>query len=148
MDRFETFSLALFHITRYWNRIAAEEMKHYGLKGPHAFYLVTILSHNGQITATQLCELCGKDKADVSRSITGMEQKGLLVRQGTNTYRAKLQLTQSGMEAARRVRQTAAEIVDRVGRDLTPENRAVFYEVLASISANMESITKERYDQP
>ena len=61
MDRFETFSLALFNMSRYWNRLAAEEMEKYGLKGAHAFYLVTILRHDGDVTASQLCELCGKD---------------------------------------------------------------------------------------
>ena len=34
-------------------------------------------------------------------------------------------------------------IVDRVGGDLTPENRAVFYEVLASVTANLEKLCKE-----
>ena len=74
MDRFETFSLALFNISRYWNRLAADEMAKYGLKGAHAFYLVTILRYDGTVTASQLCELCGKDKADVSRAVSKMEQ--------------------------------------------------------------------------
>ena len=143
MDRFETFSLALFNISRYWNRIAAEEMTKYGLKGSHAFYLVTILRHDGDVTASQLCELCGKDKADVSRAVSKMEEFGLLVRTGSNPYRAKLKLTESGIAAARAVRETAATIVDRVGGELTPENRAVFYEVLSSITANLENLCKE-----
>ena len=137
MDRFETFSLALFQLSRYWNRIAAEAMKPYELKGPHAFYLVTILRHNGRITASGLCGLCGRDKADVSRSIAEMERKGLLERVGKNPYRAMLQLTESGLLAADRIRQTAGEIVERVGGDLTEENRTVFYNALGSITANM-----------
>lgn len=143
MDRFETFSLALFNISRYWNKIAADEMEKYGLKGPHAFYLVTILRNDGDITASQLCELCGKDKADVSRAIARMEQIGLLQRVGSNPYRAKLLLTDSGREAAASVRQTAQLIVDRVGGDLSPEDRAVFYEVLGSITSNLEKLCKE-----
>ena len=143
MDRFETFSLALFNMSRYWNRLAAEEMEKYGLKGAHAFYLVTVLRHDGDVTASQLCELCGKDKADVSRGITKMESCGLLERTGPNPYRAKLKLTESGLEAAQAVRQTAATIVDRVGGDLTPENRAVFYETLGSITSNLEKLCKE-----
>ena len=143
MDRFETFSLALFNISRYWNRIAAEEMEKYGLKGAHAFYLVTILRHDGDVTASQLCELCGRDKADVSRAVSKMEENGLLLRTGTNPYRAKLKLTESGMEVAREVRQIAATVVDRVGGDLNPENRAVFYQVLSSVTANLETLCKE-----
>ena len=143
MDRFETFSLALFNMSRYWNRLAAEEMEKYGLKGAHAFYLVTILRHDGDVTASQLCELCGKDKADVSRAVAKMEEYGLLERTGANPYRAKLKLTEQGIAAAQAVRETAAVIVDRVGGDLTPEKRAVFYEVLASVTSNLEKLCKE-----
>ena len=88
MDRFETFSLALFSISRCWNKIAGEEMRRYGLKGVHAFYLVTILRHDGELTAANLRELCGRDKADVSRSVSAMESMGLLSRTGDNPYRA------------------------------------------------------------
>ena len=143
MDRFETFSLALFNMSRYWNRLAAEEMEKYGLKGAHAFYLVTVLRYNGEITASQLCELCGKDKADVSRGVSRLEAIGMLQRVGSNPYRAKLQLTEQGIAAAQAVRETAQTIVDRVGGDQTEENRAVFYEVLASVTANLEKLCKE-----
>lgn len=143
MDRFETFSLALFNMSRYWNRLAAEEMEKYGLKGAHAFYLVTVLRYNGEITASQLCDLCGKDKADVSRGVSRLEAIGMLQRVGSNPYRAKLQLTEQGIAAAQAVRETAQTIVDRVGGDLTEENRAVFYEVLASVTANLEKLCKE-----
>ena len=143
MDRFETFSLCLFNISRYWNRIAAEEMKKYGLKGSHAFYLVTILRHDGQITASDLCQMCGKDKADVSRAVSKMEELAMLIRVGDNPYRAKLRLTETGLQAALHVRQTAAVIVDRVGKDLTPEKRAVFYDALSSITGNLEELCKE-----
>ena len=143
MDRFETFSLALFNMSRYWNRLAAEEMEKYGLKGAHAFYLVTVLRYNGEITASQLCDLCGKDKADVSRGVSRLEAIGMLRRVGSNPYRAKLQLTEQGIAAAQAVRETAQTIVDRVGGDLSPEDRAVFYEVLASVTANLEKLCKE-----
>lgn len=143
MDRFETFSLALFNMSRYWNRLAAEEMEKYGLKGAHAFYLVTVLRYDGEVTASQLCDLCGKDKADVSRAVAKMEQIGLLERVGSNPYRARLKLTEQGIAAAQAVRETAAVIVERVGGDLSPEKRAVFYEVLASVTANLEKLCKE-----
>ena len=143
MDRFETFSLALFNMSRYWNRLAAEEMEKYGLKGAHAFYLVTILRHDGEVTASRLCDMCGKDKADVSRAVARMEQIGLIVRVGANPYRARLKLTEQGIAAAQAVREAAGVIVDRVGGDLTPEKRAVFYEVLASITANLEKLCEE-----
>ena len=145
MDRFETFSLALFSISRCWNKIAGEEMRRYGLKGVHAFYLVTILRHDGELTAANLRELCGRDKADVSRSVSAMESMGLLSRTGDNPYRAKLKLTDTGVAAAQSIREIAAGIFDRVGGELTPENREIFYKTLATVSSNLEEYCKKGF---
>ena len=143
IDRFERFSVAIAEISRCWHKLATEEMKKYGLKGSHAIYLTTLCRHDDGLTAPQLCELCGKDKADVSRSVAKMAEIGLLERTGANPYRAKLKLTEQGIAAAQAVRKTAEIIVDRVGGDLTPEKRAVFYEVLASVTLNLENLCKE-----
>ena len=145
MDRFETFSLALFSISRCWSKIAGEEMKRYGLKGAHAFYLVTILRRDGELTAAKVSELCGRDKADISRAVSAMESLGLLTREGDNPYRARLKLTETGTAAALSIRETAARIVDRVGSDLTPEKREIFYEALAIVSANLEEYCEKGF---
>ena len=42
VDRFEKFSLAISEISRYWHKIAAEELKPYELKSTHAIYLTTM----------------------------------------------------------------------------------------------------------
>lgn len=145
MDRFETFSLALFSISRCWNKIAGEEMRRYGLKGVHAFYLVTILRHDGELTAANLCELCGRDKADISRAVSAMESLSLLQRTGDNPYRARLKLTDNGRAAALSIREIAAGIFDRVGGELTPENREIFYKTLATVSSNLEEYCKKGF---
>ena len=76
IERFGRFSFAIFEITRHWHKLASDEMAKYGLKGPHATYLTTLYSFKDGITAPKLCELCGKDKADVSRMMSIMEEKG------------------------------------------------------------------------
>ena len=95
IDRFERFSVAIAEISRCWHKLATEEMKKYGLKGSHAIYLTTLCRHDDGLTAPQLCELCGKDKADVSRMMTIMEDKGLVIKEGDNRnrYRGVLKLT-------------------------------------------------------
>jgi hypothetical protein len=84
IDRFERFSMAISEISRHWHKIAAEELEKYGLKGPHAIYLPAMYQHQDGITAARLADLCGRDKADVSRMMTIMEQKGLVLRDGAN----------------------------------------------------------------
>ena len=78
LDRFARFSLAISNIHRCWHKLAAEEMAKYGLNSPHAIYLNTLHCYPEGITAAKLCKLCGKDKADVSRMISILENKGLV----------------------------------------------------------------------
>ena len=79
IDRFERFSIALFNLSHYWNRIASEEMRKHDLKGAYALYLITLYNHPEEITAARLAELCKRDKADVSRAISSFQKKGMLL---------------------------------------------------------------------
>lgn len=142
IDRFERFSLAISEISRCWHKIAADEMEKYGLKGSHAVYLTTLCRYPDGITAARLCELCAKDKADVSRMMSIMEKKELVVKEG-NSYRAQLKLTPAGLEAAEHVRRRATVAVENASRGLTPERRAVFYEALELIVSNLQNICEE-----
>lgn len=142
IDRFERFSLAISEISRCWHKIAADEMEKYGLKGSHAVYLTTMCRYPDGITAARLCELCAKDKADVSRMMSIMEKKELVVKEG-NSYRAQLKLTPAGLEAAEHVRRRATVAVENASRGLTPERRAVFYEALELIVSNLQNICEE-----
>lgn len=149
VERFERFSLAISEISRHWHKLTAEEMEKYGLKGTHSVYLLTMVRYPDGVTAPQLGELCGKDKADVSRMMAIMEKKGLVTKEGIhqNRYGGVFKLTPEGMEAARHVRQRASLAVELAGKDLTEESRAVFYEALESITANLRTLSKEGLPQ-
>lgn len=143
IDRFERFSIAISEISRYWHKIAADELEKYGLKGPHSIYLTALYQFEDGVTAARLAELCGRDKSDVSRMMTIMEQRGLVTRCGTNNYRAQLQLTEKGREAAEHIRSRAATAVALAGKDLSDEARAVFYEALGSIAENLRVLSRD-----
>ena len=146
VERFERFSLAISEISRYWHKIAAEEMEKYDLKGTHSIYLTTMYRYPEGITAAKLCELCGRDKAEVSRTVSVMEQKGLIQKTGSS-YRALLSLTQMGIEAAEHVRSRAALAVELAGADLTDAHRSVFYSALESITQNLQTISEQGLPQ-
>lgn len=145
VDRFERFSYAISEISRYWHKLAADEMEKYGLKGPHSVYLTTMYRYPEGVTAPQICELCGKDKSDVSRMMSIMEKKGLVKKEGVhqNLYRGVFKLTEEGKEAAEHVRQRASLAVEIAGKKLTDEKRTIFYEALESITANLRELSKE-----
>lgn len=146
VERFEKFSLAISEISRCWHKIATEEMEKYDLKGIHSIYLTTMLRFPEGITAAKLCEYCGRDKAEVSRTASVMEAKGLIQKEGS-AYRSLLKLTPAGIRAAEFVRNRAALAVELAGADLTDEQRTVFYNALGSITQNLQTISEQGLPQ-
>ena len=145
LDRFERFSLSIFEITRHWHKITSEEMEKYGLKGTHSIYLLAMHQHPEGVTATQLGELCGRDKADVSRMVSIMEDKGLITRENVtkNLYRGLLKLTADGTAAAEYVCERVMVAVGLAGKGLDDMRRTSFYEALELISGNLRRISTD-----
>ena len=122
-NRFEHFSLDIFNISRYWNKIATDEMKKYGLRGTHALYLLMLDGYEGEITAARLADLCQRDKADVSRALADFQKKGILEPYSGPRYRAVA--------------------LDLAGQGITEEMRENMYHCLDLIAANMRGICEE-----
>ncbi len=144
IGRFEKFSCAISEVTRYWHKIAADEMERHGLKGPYAIYFTTMYHNSQGITAANLAEYCGKDKSDVSRAISALQKKGLVEKQCTNEnfYRARLVLTDKGRSLAEIINNKAGAAVEFAGSKLTEENRKIFYESLDSIVENLKVLSE------
>ncbi|MDE6934956.1 MAG: MarR family transcriptional regulator [Oscillospiraceae bacterium] len=145
VERFERFSLALFEISRYWHKLAAEEMAAYGLKGSHAIYLLAMHRCEEGVTGPRLCELCGRDKSDVSRAVAVLQEKGFVTKEGVNRslYRGLLKLTEQGRAAAEQISGRASLAAELAGCDLSEETRAYLYKALESIASHLRDISKE-----
>ena len=145
VGRFEVFTLALSEIMSSWNKIASEEMKTFGLKGNCVIYLIALYKHPEGLTAVKLCDMCDRDKAEVSRAISSMEKKGLVVRTNTtvNGYRANITLTDEGREVTRILREKVKLAVEKGGEGLSEEQRECFYNALSVIGANLKRMSKE-----
>lgn len=140
-DRFEHFSIALFNISHYWNRIAGEEMKKHDLKGAYALYLITLYNHpKEEITATMLSDLCKRDKADVSRAITSFQKKGIVEPYGASRYRAPIRLTAEGIEIARQLKDRAGQVLEAAGQGMDDKMRSHMYQCLDIIALNLKKI--------
>lgn len=142
IGRFEVFTLALSELTSSWNKIAAEEMKVYGLKGSCVIYLIALYKIAEGLTAANLCEMCNRDKAEVSRAIKSLEEKGFVVRKNTTAsgYRANIALTEEGRKITTELREKIKLVVEEGGRGLTENEREIFYDVLTRISCNLKLI--------
>ena len=150
VGRFEQFSSFISGIQRSIQRLQREEMIKYGLTGAYAQYLVAMHRFTDGITAAELCEVCDKDKAAVSRIIANMVKKGLVTRkeQNKNLYRALLFLTEEGKKAAQYVMERAKIAVEKAGSGLSEADRDKFYSALNLIAKNLQSICKEGLPNP
>lgn len=143
IDRFERFSIALFNLSHYWNRIASEEMRKHDLKGAYALYLITLYNHPEEITAARLAELCKRDKADVSRAISSFQKKGIAEPYGPTRYRAPIRLTAEGREVACQIKDRAGQVLEAAGRGMDDGMRANMYQCLDIIAENMKEISEK-----
>ena len=145
LSRYEIFSSSVSCLYRDIQKIERMEMAKFGLKGPHAQVLLAMSRYPEGVTAAQLCEICEKDKAAISRSVAELESCGLLSRSQKNgiRYRSLLTLTDQGRQAADGVSIKAQQAVELAGEGLDPTHREIFYRVLALIAGNLHEICKD-----
>lgn len=144
-SRYEQFSSVISTIYRCVQKIERDEMEKYGYKGAYAQYLAALDRYPEGLTARQLCEICDKDKAAISRVIGEMEERKLVERigDGESMYRAKLFLTEEGRHLADVVSDRARQAVAHAGVDLSDEDRMAFYATLEKIAAKLHKIERD-----
>lgn len=145
VTRFEQFNASIYGIYRDILKIERAAMIKHGLKGSYALYLTAIARHPEGLTATQLCDICDKDKAAISRVISELVQKGLIKRVSHNAtyYRARLMLTDEGQAVSAEVAHLAQIAVNKATHGMTEEQRRTMYECLGIIATNLRAICKE-----
>ena len=143
VERYAKFTAAVSRISNCIQKIESEAMSKYGLTGACAQYIAAIGTSTEGLTVSQLSEVCMKDKAAVSRSVSQLEEKGLVCRnsQGGNVYRAPIVLTDSGKAIADYVAQRASVAVEIAG--LNDGERQEMYSALDTIAKNLTDICKE-----
>ena len=118
-------------------------MKKYGLQSPSA-RLLLILHKSGTITAATLARKIGKNKAEISRTLSELEKKGFIEKEDSSkNYRVTLKLTENGEKAATSIEAAAINAVCIAGNGITDEDRNTMYKVLDSIAKNLQTITNE-----
>ena len=145
LTRYEQFSFTISCIYRQIQKIERDEMVKYGMRGAYAQYLVAMSRYPKGITASQLCEVCDRDKAAISRAVNDMEAHGLVERrgEGDSHYRASLMLTNKGRNLAAVVLKRAQTAVEVAGQGMSDEERMVFYTCLDRIERHLNSISQQ-----
>lgn len=145
-NRFEAFTALMTSIGRSIRRIKSLEMADFKLKGTHALCLYYLYRH-GALTATELCELCEEDKANISRTIEYLKQNDYIVGTEGNTkrYRNPLTLTEQGRLAGAKMVEKIDKVLSLSGEGISEENLKNMYESLRRVDENLQGLC-ERYE--
>lgn len=143
-ERFETFTVLINKISRNVRKIKNQEMAAYGLRSTHVSCLYYLYSAHS-LTATELCERCGEDKATISRALDFLEERGFITCESklSKRYKSPLFLTERGIEVGKKIFDAVDRVIDEVGEGLTDEQRTAFYSYLEIISDNLEKVTSK-----
>ena len=137
--RFELFCTTINQIHRNLQRIKLKEMEEFGLKAIHVMCLFE-LNHNPKgLTLTQLTNLCGEDKAAISRAVSELTKRDMVTSNCEKKYRSLNTLTEEGKVAADKIDKRAAAAVIAGSGNLTVEQRNSLYEILTYISNNLDN---------
>ena len=141
--RFQEFSGAIACIYHQIQKIERAEMARYGLKGPHVQCMLALARNPEGVTATQLCGICDKDKAAISRTVAELVNAGMVLRcgAGEKRYRVQLRLTEQGSRIAREVMDFTAKAVEQAGEGFSQEDRMIFYRVINQIASNIQQLS-------
>lgn len=124
-------------------KIRTEYATAFGVKGVHIFWVYELLSHPEGLSATELATSSKIDRSLISREISALESRGFITAEkqgGKRTYNSKLVLTESGIEAAKKIKNIALNFQDGASCDVPISDLEIFYDVLEKLHKNLENM--------
>ena len=140
-ERFKEFTLLISNIHRCIYKIKTEEVAEFNLKSSHVSCLYYIYKEDS-LTAKELCDICGEDKANISRAIKYLEENGFLLcnSKTAKRYKSSLVLTEKGKIAAQRIAEKIDGILAYASAGLSDEHRKIMYQSLNLINDNLNQL--------
>ena len=142
--RYERFTTLMMSINRSIRRIKNVEMAEYDLKAPHVACLY-YLRARGKLTLKELCEICEEDKANLSRILDSLEERGYVVclSESARRYRSPYALSEKGKELGEYVSKKIEKVLERSGDGISPEELEMMYACLDRVNLNLAQICDE-----
>ncbi|MBQ7364167.1 MAG: transcriptional regulator [Clostridia bacterium] len=139
--RFEQFTVLINGISRCIHKLKTKEMAEFNLKSSHVSCLYYLYQEK-TLSATELCEICGEDKANMSRSLRYLEENGYLMCESAakKRYQSAFMLTEKGTEIACRIAEKIDRILSLASAELGEDDRAAMYQSLTLIHRNLSRL--------
>ena len=144
-NHFEVFSTSIAQLIKAVQYLKSRKMAQYDLKGTTALCLCQILDSEDGLTAGELAEQGEIDKAQVSRCMAELIEKGFVARNDEEgrRYKQKYQLTELGRVAAEDIAGAARRVQEAVGKNISDADLNVFYQTLYKLCENFATLLEE-----
>lgn len=143
-ERFQAFTVLVSNLNRCIYKIKTEEMAEYNLKSSHVSCIYYIYRY-GSLTPKELCDLCGEDKANISRALKYLEENQYLIinNDSNKKYQRPIVLTENGVKIGKHLSEKINEILSIASEGLSEEKRNIMYEGLSLINNRLNKICDE-----
>ena len=108
---------------------------------PEQYTILSLITDNNELYQRQLSEITLKDRANISRIIKILEEKGLAERTSDSNGRQifKVKPTQKGIELSNKIQPLAKKIRQIATEGISNKEMEVFLNTLDKIFCNMEN---------
>lgn len=143
-NRFELFDISVSVICKSIQKIKSEVMQSYGLKSSHVLFMVQLSEREEGLTASELSQAGHMDKAQISRVVSELTDKGFIRRSADSgqKYKYKLILTEAGKNITNELERLIDNALEYVSGSIPKTDLEVFYRTLFTISDNLFSLTE------
>jgi DNA-binding MarR family transcriptional regulator len=144
-NNFELFSTGVSYLIKSIQQLKSRKMAEYGLKGTTALCLCQILESETGLTAGELSDQGEIDKAQVSRCMAELMEKGFVFRDNRDgkLYRQKYCLTEKGQGVARDIVESTSAIQAYIRKGVSDEDMKNFYRVLDILCDNFSNLLEK-----
>lgn len=137
-SRFMLFTGLITGVMKSIQGMKMMKMEQYGLSAAHTNCLCRLAECPEGLTQGELAELETMDKAQVSRVLRELEEKGYAVREdGAGAYRRRYRLTPLGVATTEEMERILLSLNRFVSRDIPEQDLEVFYRTMHTIAKNI-----------
>ena len=140
---FILFSALLGNSQKSLLKLKNKKMEDFGLSASHTLCICLLHEHPDGVSKSRLAQLCGVDKAQISRVIAELEESHYVAALPTSSpHRPKYALNDLGRSVAQEIIDIIKEINDFVSADIPEEELLAFYHTFMRITENLKRAEK------
>ena len=143
-ERFEQFWNLISGIHRDIEKLKTKWTQPLGMKSVHIFWVYLLKDHPEGLTAAELARLSQTNRSLVSREIQNLIDLGYVYTDKNHRgYGQKLKLSQSGLEAAKKISQASLEIQNQVNSGIPKDDLITLYRTLEILMTNFHRLAEQ-----